>query len=70
MKWPVRYRLWQMVHGVFNSLAWRFATKLCPDGVRRSDDTRLLWKLNNWAGEHYIDWYVHEVIRRHKDDHD
>ena len=66
MKWPLKYRIWKKVHSRLNRLAWRYADPGGPDWGKalRIDRTRPLWKLNDWAANHYVDWYVRTRAER------
>lgn len=55
--------VWSALHKIFNKLAWRYAR---PDGpewgiATRIDKTRLLWRLNAWASDHYVP----KMVNRH-----
>lgn len=53
-KWPIKYRFWRRLHEVFNVLAWKYA-------ANPVEKTRLVWRLNDWAGDKYITWYIKEM---------
>lgn len=63
VKWTFKYRMWQRLHGIFNRLAWKYAD---PGGeawgkALRIDKSKLLWRLNDWAANHYTHWYIEQV---------
>lgn len=67
MRMPLRIRFWHGLHAVVNRAAWRWAR---PDGPNwgialRIDERRLLWRLNTWTANHWIDWWFEH---RHDED--
>lgn len=62
VNWTPRYKFWQKLHGFFNRLAHKYAD---PGGdawgkAYRTDHTKLLWRLNDWASSHYIHWWIEQ----------
>lgn len=68
MKWPIKYRIWRYLHGVANTLAWRYAR---PPGetkgiALRLDKNNPLWRLNDFFGDRYIPWYIDSIRSKHQ----
>ena len=65
--WPLRILLWKQVHGLLNRLAWRYARPPGPTwgSALRIDKRHPLWRLNDWAGDHWTDWWIanHGLLR-------
>lgn len=68
IKWPIRYRFWRAVHGIFNKLAWKYANPGGEEWGRalRIDRTKLLWRLNEWSANKYTGWYIERIMGRNK----
>lgn len=67
--WPLKYRLYQRAHGVANRLAWKFAN---PEGeawgrALRIDRDNLWWRLNDYFGSKYLNWWVREMMNNEKE---
>lgn len=63
-KWPMKYRFWRAIHVFFNTLAWKFVPTDNIDDPRKN---HLLWRLNNWAANHYTLWWVkNKVLSKEK----
>lgn len=67
MRWPLHIRFWHWLHSeVIGPLAWRYARPPGPTrGIaERINRRRLLWRLNDWAADHWIKWWMAETLRR------
>lgn len=53
-------RFWFRVHRLVNRLAWRFARPAGPvwGSALRIDRTRLLWRLNQFCADRWVEDYV------------
>lgn len=56
-KWPLKYRVWQFLHHIVNTLAWHFVPTTNYQDPKKN---HWLWKLNNWVADHYTTWWATE----------
>jgi hypothetical protein len=49
LTWPIRHKFWASLHLITNEAAWKWAS---PNRI--ADQSKILWKLNDWLASHYI----------------
>ena len=60
IKWPLKYRFWNILHGIINRFAWMITNSFKVVNPK----THPVWRLNDWVANHYVPWWLEQRTGR------